>query len=391
MQVCDVLAPNSLRRLIFCVMPSALSFITACTTSLSCTVAIRKKGGDRDESSASVAASADAEGGGSYPNEGITPDLVISEALGPPVFVAAEAELGTGEESPFTMIDLTLSDDESYAAPTLASARPKKGGRLADFGMYATSLREKKNPPIPQEMPAEMKEEDAPKFVTPRKGTKNKKPTTFDGGNDDSSGSDSSSHYSSDSDDDDADLFPSDVEENHVSMLTPSDDDDDADLFPSASEDDNEDLFSDDDDEVADLLSLSGVEVGQLMGNIVSSSSGIYEGNADDDDDDSRFSEDDGGWTSVPTQRPPKRLVTKKKLKKENAKTLVLWYKAPPEERRVPEFYYFAHVWGRQMRKVTSTLAEGPPPHELSKGKYQILVSDLVTREAKGFHEDKSK
>ena len=354
-----------------------------------CSVAIRKKDGHRDESPASVAASADAEGEGAYPNEGITPDLVISEALGPPVFVAAEAGLGTGGESHLTMIDLTLSDDESDAAPTLASTRSKKDGRLADFGMYATSLREKKNPPIPQERPAEMEEEDAPKFVTPRKGTKNKKPTTFDGGNDVSSGSDSSSHCSSDSDDDDADLFPSDVEENHFSMLTPSDDD--ADLFPSASEDDNEDLFSDDDDEIADLLSLSGVEVGQLMGNIVSSSSGIYEGNADDDDDDSRFSEDDGGWTSVPTQRPPKRLVTKKKLKKENAKTLVTQYKAPPEERRVPEFYYFAHVWGRQMRKVTSTLAEGPPPHELSKGKYQILVSDLVTREAKGFHEDKSK
>ena len=85
-----------------------------------------------------------------------------------------------------------------------------------------------------------MEEADAPKFVTPRKGTKNKKPTTFDGGIDVSSGSDSSSHCSSDSDDDDADLFPSDVEENHFSMLTPSDDD--ADLFPTDSEDDNEDL-----------------------------------------------------------------------------------------------------------------------------------------------------
>jgi hypothetical protein len=350
---------------------------------------IGKKDGDSDESSASVADSAEAAGEGSYPNEGIIPDLVISEGLGPPVFVS-DAGLGTGWESTPTMIDLTLSDDESDAAPMLASARSKKDGRLADFGMYATSLREKKNPPIPQERPAEMEEEDAPKFVTPRKGTKNKKPTTFDGGNDDSSGSDSSLHCSSDSDDDNADLFPSDVEENHVSMLTPSDDDDDADLFSSAS-DDNEDLFSDDDDEIADLLSLSGVEVGQLMGNIFSSSSGIYEGNADDDDDDSRFSEDDGGWTSVPTQRPPKRLVAKKKLKKEKAITLVTQYKAPPEERRVPEFYYFAHIWGRQMRKVTSTLAEGPPPHELLKGKYQILVSDLVTREAKGFHEDKSK
>ena len=52
-----------------------------------------------------------------------------------------------------------------------------------------------------------MEEEDAPKFATSRKRTKNKKPTTFDGDNDDSSRSDPSSHYSSDSDDDNADCF----------------------------------------------------------------------------------------------------------------------------------------------------------------------------------------
>ena len=73
-----------------------------------------------------------------------------------------------------------------------------------------------------------MGEEDAPKFVTPWKGTKNKKPTTFDGDNDDSSHSDPSSHYSSDSDENNADLFPLNVEENHASMSTPSDDDDDS-------------------------------------------------------------------------------------------------------------------------------------------------------------------
>ena len=273
-------------------------------------------------------------------SKGITPDPVISEALGPPVFVAAEAGLGTGGESRLTMIDLTLSDDESNAAPS------KKDGSHVIFGKYATSLRKKKNPPIPQERPAETEEEDAPKFVTPQKGTKNKKPTTFDGGNS---------------------LF--------ADVSTPSDDD--ASLF-------------------SDVKSLSGVEVGHLMGNIVSSSSGIYEGNADHDDNDSLFSEDDGEWTSVPTvptQRPPKRLVLKKKLKKENANTLVTQYKAPPEERRVPEFYYLAHILGRQMRKVASTLAEGPPPPVITRGKYkyQILVSYLVTRKAKGYHEDKSK
>jgi hypothetical protein len=109
------------------------------------------------------------------------------------------------------------------------------------FGMYATSLREKKTPTILHKRPSKMK--DAPKFVTPQKRTKNKKPTTFDGNNDDSTGSDPSSHYSSDSDDDDADLFPSNIKENHVSMSTPSDDDDNADLFSSASKDDNEDFF----------------------------------------------------------------------------------------------------------------------------------------------------
>ena len=345
---------------------------------------------NEDGSSASVAASAEAAGEGSYPNEGIIPDIVISEALQQPVLVAAAA-LGTRGESPPTIIDLTLSDDESDGAPMLAPSRPKKDGRLADFGMYATSLREKKGPPIPQERPAEMEAEEAPKFVTPRKGTKNKKPSTFNGSNDGSSGSDSSSRYSSDSDDDDGDLFHSGVEDYNANMLTPSDDDN-ADLFSSDEDDDNEDLFpSSDDDEGAELLFSSGVEADQLMGNIVSSSFGIHQGNADDDDDDSRFSEDDGGWTFVPTQCPPKRLVTKKKLKKEKAETLVTEYKAPPEERKVPEFYYFAHIWGKQMRKVTSTLAEGPPPPVLSKGKYQILVSDLVKREAKGFHEDKSK
>ena len=79
-----------------------------------------------------------------------------------------------------------------------------------------------------------------------------------------------------------------------------------------------------------------------------------------------------------------------KKVKKEKAKTLVTTYNTPSEERKEPEFYYFAHIWGRQMRKVTSTLNEGPPPPVLSKGKYQILVSELVTRKGKGFSEDKS-
>ena len=70
---------------------------------------------NEDGSSASVAASAEAAGEGSYPNEGIIPDIVISEALRQPVLVAAAA-LGTRGESPPTIIDLTLSDDESEVA-----------------------------------------------------------------------------------------------------------------------------------------------------------------------------------------------------------------------------------------------------------------------------------
>ena len=302
---------------------------------------------------------------------GITPDPVISEALGPPVFVAAEAGLGTGGESRLTIIDLTLSDDESNSAPTRASTRSKEDCRPASLGKYATSLRKKKNPPIPQERPAETEEEDAPKFVTPKKGTKNKKPTTFDGGNDDSSVSD-----------DDADLFPSNVEGNHFSMLTPSDDD--ASLFADVStpSDDDASLFS-------EVKSLSGVEVGHLTGNIVSSSSGIYEGNADHDDNDSRFSEDDAGRTSVPTQRPPKK---RPKLKKENAESLHE-FNVPPVERYEPDAYYFASMWGDRMRVTSCPLSKGLPPPVITRNgeKFRIVFSELIKRKGRGLGEDRSK
>ena len=292
---------------------------------------------------------------------GITPDLVISEELGPPVFVAAEAGLGTGGESCLTMIDLTLSDDEVDASVG-ASTKSKKDGSLAKFGKYATSLRER---------PAEMEEEDAPKFVTPQKGTKSKKPTTFDGGNDDSSVSD-----------DDADLFPSNVEGNHFSMLTPSDDD--ASLFSDVStpSDDDASLFS-------DVKSLSGVEVGHLTGNIVSSSSRIYEGNADHDDNDSRFSEDDAGRTSVPTQRPPKK---RPKLKKENAESLHE-FNVPPVERYEPDAYYFASMWGDRMRVTSCPLSKGLPPPVITRNdeKFRIVFSELIKRKGRGLGEDRSK
>jgi hypothetical protein len=107
-----------------------------------------------------------------------------------------------------------------------------------------------------------MEEEDAIKFVTPQKRTKNKKPTTFDGNNNNSSGSDPCAHSLYDSDDYDVDLFSSNVKENHIRMLTPS-----------------------------------------------------------NDDDHSRFSEDDNEGTPAPTRCLRKRTVTKKKLKKENARS----------------------------------------------------------------------
>ncbi|KAL3774211.1 hypothetical protein ACHAW5_008536 [Stephanodiscus triporus] len=195
---------------------------------------------DRDEASASAAAIIKAAAKESSPNEGIIPDLVISEALGPPAVVVGVGSR-TGMDSPPTLIDLTLddTDEEGDVAPSPASARFKKDGRLADFGMYAGSLREKRVPPSRDRPGDNMEEGDAPKAVTPPRGTKNKMNEAFD------------------------------------------------------------------------------------------------------------------------------------------------------EERKEPEFYYFAHIWGRQMRKVTSTLNEGPPPPVLSKGKYQILVSELVTRKGKGFREDK--
>ena len=338
---------------------------------------------DRDEASASAAAINKAAAKESSPKDGIIPDLVISEALGPPA-VAVGVGSGTGRDSPPTLIDLTLddTDEEGDVAPSPASARFKNDGRLADFGMYAGSLREKRVPPS-QERPGDNTEGgDAPKAVTPLKGTKNKRTETFGGGNeessDDNSDSDNDSLLPSDADDDDAD--PHDYEGDDA-LVSPSyfADDDDADLFSSSDDDaygNDADLHDEDDDD-ADLFP-SGNDAG------------IQEGHVDGDDDSSRFSEDGDGWIFAPRRRPPRKQVVNKKVKKERANTLVTTYKAPPEERYEPEFYYFAHLWGREMRKVTSTLREGPPPPVLSKGKYQILVSDLVTRKGKGFHEDKS-
>jgi hypothetical protein len=346
---------------------------------------------DREEASASAAAIDKAAAKESSPKDGIIPDLVISEALGPPA-VAVGVGSGTGRDSPPTLIDLTLddTDEEGELVPSPASARFKNDGRLADFGMYAGSLREKRVPPS-QERPGDnMEGGDAPKAVTPLKGTKNKRTETFGGGNEESSDDDSALFSSSDSDSDNDSLLPSDADDDDAdphddeddnALVSPSyfADDDDADLFPSSDDDSygNDADLHDEDDDDADLFPSDD-------------DAGIQEGHADGDDDSSRFSEDGDGWIVAPRRRPPRRQVVNKKVKKERANTLVTTYKAPPEERYEPEFYYFAHLWGREMRKVTSTLREGPPPPVLSKGKYQILVSDLVTRKGKGKHEDKS-
>jgi hypothetical protein len=156
---------------------------------------------------------------------------------------------------------------------------------------------------------------------------------------------------------------------------------------PDAESDDDASLFSskagmeDDDDNASSFSSVDE--------NDDDDNKSLFSSVVQDDDDESRFSEEENdGWLK---QRPPERLETKKKLKKENAKTLVTEYNAPPEERNVPDFYYLAHVWGfPKSRVVISTLGDGPPPEFLDDGKYQIIVSDLVKRKGKGFHEDRS-
>jgi hypothetical protein len=175
----------------------------------------------------------------------------------------------TRDSQEISSIETNLAIPRDQYAPSSPSAKfsvepgTKSTGKYKinnTFCMHATFISEKKGPSILHERPPNMEEEDMLKFVTPRKRTKNKKPTTFDGDNNDSSGSDSCSHSSSDSDNDDAGLFYFNVKENHVRMLTPA-----------------------------------------------------------NDDDYSRFSEDDGGWTPVSTRFLPKKM-TKKKIKKENAK-----------------------------------------------------------------------
>lgn len=317
------------------------------------------------------------------PSKNTIPDPVVSELLiqpGPP------PEMGTvtgRASSPFTLIDLTLddnTDDEGNPSPVLVATTPRKNGSLVKFGKFANSLRPRGEGATPADDHND--EGCSPKVVTPqsRRGTKNKK---------------SSCSSDSDPDNDDGSLFPSssddDSDNNSLFTSSPDNDDDDNEnddepyqhIGPEA-----EDDYSDDN---MDLFASSDDEADESQGQIISPFE-MHEGRADEDDDESRFSEDEGEWMMfVPRQRPPRRPVAKKKLKKEKTDTLVTDYKAPPEERKVPEFYYFAHVWGMQMRKVTLTLGEGPPPPVLSKGKYHILVSDLVTRKGKGFHEDKSK
>ena len=193
--------------------------------------------------------------------------------------------------------------------------------------MYAGSLREKRVLPSQDRPGDNMEEGDAPKAVTPPKGTKNKM--------------------------------------NEDSLLPSDDDDDDADLLPSSDDDadgNDADLHDEDDDD-ADLLPSDD-------------NAGIQEGHADGDDDSSQFSEDGDEWIFPPRQRPQRRVVVNKKVKKEKAKTLVTTYKVPPEERDEPEFYYFAYLWGRQsrqMRKVSLPLKKGPPPPVLLKGSIKFL------------------
>ena len=55
-------------------------------------------------------------------------------------------------------------------------------------------------------------------------------------------------------------------------------------------------------------------------------------------------------------QHPPKKQVTTKADKKGKTVTLVTGYAVAPEERREPEYYYLADIWGKYLRKVTLPL-----------------------------------
>jgi hypothetical protein len=60
-------------------------------------------------------------------------------------------------------------------------------------------------------------------------------------------------------------------------------------------------------------------------------------------------------------QHPPKKQVTTKKDKNGKTVTLVTGDALAPEERREPEYYYLADIWGKYLRKVTLSLKYGPP------------------------------
>ena len=55
-------------------------------------------------------------------------------------------------------------------------------------------------------------------------------------------------------------------------------------------------------------------------------------------------------------QHPPKKQVTTRADKKGKTVTLVTGYAVAPEEKREPEYYYLADIWGKYLRKVTLPL-----------------------------------
>jgi len=101
-----------------------------------------------------------------------------------------------------------------------------------------------------------------------------------------------------------------------------------------------------------------------------------------DDDDESRFSDTSFKKLSERAAGRGHKVETTKYIV--TAKERV----TPAEERIVPEYYYFAHIWGKRMRKVVLPLKLGPPPSILPKSegaiKYRILYSELHSRGGNG-------
>ena len=104
------------------------------------------------------------------------------------------------------------------------------------------------------------------------------------------------------------------------------------------------------------------------------------------------------GEVVLPTKRPAKKKVKRRRFNKNDvSKFLTSTFDAPAEERLEPECYYFAqlvNLLGRNVRKRTTTISDGPPQRILDdrlEERFEIVCSEVIRRKANGAKEDRSK